>query len=68
MTDGLKIDCFKCSKKITKAAALLFSPPTLSFPSHGDVIKYHICRECYKRVFDFVRNYHNFKIKRGKIK
>lgn len=66
---GLRIKCFKCKKPITKPAALLFSPPSPpSLMDWCDVTKFHICKSCYNRVFDFVRNASNFKINSGRIK
>lgn len=66
---GLHIKCFKCKKSITKPGGLLFSPPTLILQDEMyDVQKYHICKSCYNRVFDFVRNFVGFTVNSGKIK
>jgi len=41
----LKINCDICEEEIHEKSALLFSPPRGPI-----VLKFHICRECYKHL------------------
>ena len=44
---GLNITCSGCQTKITKPAALLFSPPQ-KHENHDFTKKYHLCRDCFE--------------------
>jgi len=38
--------CNKCGKELKKFGGLIFSPPT----KQNIVKKYHICRDCFKKL------------------
>lgn len=42
---GLRIVCFRCSRVLTDAGALVFSPP-----GGGMCQKFHVCQRCWKRL------------------
>jgi len=44
---GLQITCSGCQTKITKPAALLFSPPRKQ-GKHDVAQKYHLCNDCFE--------------------
>lgn len=58
MKKSLYIECFKCKRPITKFGALLFAPPICEPVNRQffDVMKIHICKKCFKKVFEFIRS------------
>lgn len=52
---GLKFKCFHCRKPITSPGALLFAPPIPpANAEYCEVLKFHICKKCYYKVFHFL--------------
>lgn len=49
---GLEIHCNACRKPITQPAAILFSPPIDIQYEKMTVKKFHICHECYGKIYD----------------
>ncbi len=47
----LRFKCDFCKKEMKAFGALLFGPPKKS----GDAHKYHLCRDCYKRVLQLLK-------------
>jgi len=47
----LKLKCSRCKGKISKPAALVFSPPD----DHGNCRKFHVCIECWLQLALFVQ-------------
>ena len=45
----MKIKCNKCGNTLRKPGGLLFSPPI-----DQTVYKFHICFECYKKLFNWL--------------
>jgi len=53
---GLELKCFGCGKLLKKPGALLFAPPVFynKTMSYCDVQKYHICVDCYDKLFNYI--------------
>ena len=59
----IKPFCYKCRLELIRPGGILFSPP-LDDRSIGDkheyldsVFKFHLCLECYNKVFSFISKY-----------
>ncbi len=58
----IKPICFKCKKELTRPGAILLSPPNIvnlahSLESVDCIFKFHLCLECYSKVFNFISNH-----------
>lgn len=49
---SLTIKCARCPRTLDEPGGLLFGPPDWPF---GKVDKYHLCRNCYFAVQEFIR-------------
>jgi len=45
----MNIKCSKCNNKLKEMGALVFSPPEVNM-----VAKYHLCIDCYGKVFEYI--------------
>jgi hypothetical protein len=51
----IQVNCFKCTREIEEAAALLISSPFAFFSDNVfKVDKFHLCKDCEKLVLDFM--------------
>ena len=46
----IKVNCIRCGYELDLTGALLFSPPD----DMDSVEKYHICRQCYYKVKEYL--------------
>ena len=51
---ALKILCRTCAQELDEPGAILLSPPAgvpgVPSPNHGEVRKYHLCKECWQTI------------------
>lgn len=61
----IKPICFKCKKELEEKGGILLSPPYINrslnnlqsiVNGYDCVFKFHLCVECYSKVFTFISN------------
>jgi hypothetical protein len=62
----IKPICYSCRKELKQAGAILLSPPSnyCAFSEEklsilDSVFKFHLCKDCYNLVFEFINQYGN---------